>query len=150
MRGVCQTSVMLLSASQNRIHQDASWFHLLCTPLDLGHAKCVPKRAATRLVPVPARGYPIQPVDARQPACGRESERDPTGRPTTKQDNLPTLGTAAGRRQDEGSCSTRRRLALDCRESSLSEVDYTSSDATSDDSKQLTCMPLLVDPDRPS
>ena len=54
----------------------------------------------TRLVPDPARGYPA--VDARQPVCGRESCEEPNRKTDDRQDNPPTLGPAAGQRQDEG------------------------------------------------
>ena len=80
------------------------------------HAGCVPKRAVTWLVPGPSSwtSSPWMLVNQRVEVSLRER---PNRKTDDRQDNPPTLGPAAGQRQDEDSCSTRTRLALGWEES---------------------------------
>ena len=80
------------------------------------HAGCVPKRAVTWFGPWSSSwtSSPWMLVNQRVEESLRER---PNRKTEDRQDNPPTLGPAAGQRQDEDSCSTRTGLAVGCGES---------------------------------
>ena len=136
---------MLLSA--HRQSDQSRWVLVPFAPHSPG---CVFMQGVFRNVQSPGWSL-IQPVDARQPACGRESCEVPN-REDRRQTRQPT--NTLDPQQDNDKTRTRVRPVPDSpwtegESRSLSEVEHTSSDAISDASKQMTCMSLLVDLDRP-